>query len=158
MVLEVLSYFCCCSLLWYGVEGLGGAAERVVEAPEGAGREFLMRWMEVVLMRRSQQVLGEIHSSFNECFVDEELCLYIGDLGVVPSFHVFDHGLVVALDVIDADAECVMEVEVSGVLAHDRRVVPVEGEVLTDQDAVPDGDAEREALVVTVPDAECEPL
>ena len=72
-------------------------------------------------MNLGQQALGSIELAVNECRVEDQLCLGIGDLRLAPRLGLALHRLKVPLNAVHSDGQRIDQVEALGVLGQDRR-------------------------------------
>jgi len=77
-----------------------------------------MHWLKIEVMRRPQQVPGDLHASFDERLINDQLRCRIRNHRIVPSLHILDHGSKVALHIIHANTERILQVE-ARMLPHD---------------------------------------
>ncbi len=67
-----------------------------------------------------QQALGCFQLAVDECCIKDQLGSLIADLRLPPVFDLALHGLEVPLDAIQANCQCVDQIEALAVLGQDR--------------------------------------
>ena len=103
-----------------GVEFLERAGERIRQAPHCPWRKLLVLWLKVQAMDLWQKGPGRFQFAIYERPVENQLCLLVADLGLLPALHLQSHRLKASLNPVDANCKCVDQIEALGVLGQDR--------------------------------------
>jgi hypothetical protein len=72
-------------------------------------------------MDRGQQALGSVQLALNESRVQDQLCLGVGELRLLPKFDLAPHRLKVSLNAVHTYGEGVDQIEALPVLGQDWR-------------------------------------
>src|SRR5439155_22591200 len=98
---------------------------------------------EIVLVNYACQMLRNLRATADECIVDDHLCALIGKITAFEEIDLATYRFEVPLHVINSHGQARFQLHFFCVLAHYRRVVSEQCQVVTDEDSPADGESER---------------